>query len=298
MNGKFILKLTIVLMLVLVLIPVVAAEDFSESFYIEYADESSEDVIVDYSYSIEEVDHAFEETSLDIKIDEVEPVEEISTHEDYHSVELIEEGYDDIVIEHVESSYEETHDIFPENPDINYISNENFADICDEDINENEDDLTYIEKIHINHVSLFNSKHDYNANCVLINELFLGTTNSETSDFKRSLSKILELKNDILINLDIEMISDELIEIVNSDIIVSINKISTNFIFSIDNSVFADGYMIPVNNSSFLKFNSFFNAFSFDSLTFEHFFSLQKYNSLHISIIFCTHFSLINEVKI
>ena len=61
---------------------------------------------------------------------------------------------------------------------------------------------------------------------------------------------------------------------VDSDIVGCINKATTDFIFSIDNSVVGDGNEILIFcNSCFLKFNPCFYAFiSCDFLTVDGFF--------------------------
>ena len=277
MNVKSkILKLSI-LMLVLVLIPAVAAEDTSESFYIEYAE--SEDVIVEEAYSIENVEYACEDTSdndigeveydhEDLKTSEVEEV-----HEDLSAPEnhFIEDDNDAVFIEPEEGSFDVTHNV-QENDDVQYISNEN-TEIIDVDEFE-EDDLTIEDVSVINQASFFISKHSYNFKVIIMIEELVMETAFKTSSFKRSSSKILELKNNILINQDVEIIlGNDLIAIVDGNMIVCINKILSDYIFSIDNSVIGDGNMIFIYNSCFLKFDSCFNAFIFcDLLTFEHFF--------------------------
>ena len=137
MNVKTkILKLSIIFMLILVLIPVVAAEDSSESFYIEYAEESSDDVVVEESYSAyEDAEYAQEDTVISNENDDVGDLEDSST--DYnHFEESIEDNCDANIIEHVECSAEVSQDI-QLNQDINYICSDDLADLSHVDIFEN-----------------------------------------------------------------------------------------------------------------------------------------------------------------
>ena len=276
MNVKSkILKLSIILMLILVLIPVVAAEDSSESFFIEYAEESSDDVIVEESYSIEEVEYAQEDTVISSEYGEVEAeYEDLSTY-DNHLEESIEDNCDATNMGHVECSAEVSQNI-QVNEDSNYISSENFAEMG-KDIFENNDCEIATDDISvINQGSFFISEFDFKSNVILINTVLnTETTNYETSSFNSGLTKILELKNNILTNQNVQIIFlNDLIFDVDSDIVGCINKATTDFIFSIDNSVVGDGNEILIFcNSCFLKFNPCFYAFiSCDFLTVDGFF--------------------------
>ena len=275
MNVKSkILKLSIILMLILVLIRVVAAEDSSESFFIEYAEESSEDVIVEESYSIEEVEYAQEDTVISNEYDGVEAEYEDPSKYDNPLEESIEDNCD-ANIEHIECSGEVSQNI-QLNEDSNYISSENFADIS-KDIFENNDCEIATDDISvISQGSFFISENDYNSYVFLISTVLnTETTNYETSSFNRGLTKILELKNNILTNHNVQIVFlNDLIFDVDSDIVGCINKATTDFVFSIDNSVVGDGNEILILCSScFLKFNPCFYAFiSCDFLTVDGFF--------------------------
>lgn len=196
MNVKSkILKLSIILMLILVLIPVVAAEDSSESFFIEYAEESSEDVIVEESYSIEEVEYAQEDTVISSEYGEVEAeYEDLSTY-DNHLEESIEDNCDATNMGHVECSAEVSQNI-QVNEDSNYISSENFAEMGKDIFENNDCEITTDDISVISQGSFFISENDYNSYVFLINTVLnTETTNYETSSFNRGLTKILELKN-------------------------------------------------------------------------------------------------------
>ena len=100
-------------MLILVLIPVIAAEDSSEAFYIEYAEDSTEDVIVEESYSTDEVESAQEHTFISNENDDVgNDYEDLPTQTN-HFEEAVEDNCDANIIEHVECSAEVSQDIHP-----------------------------------------------------------------------------------------------------------------------------------------------------------------------------------------
>ena len=269
MNVKTeILKLSIICMLILVLVPAVSAEDSIESFYIGCVEES-DDVIVEEYYSLDEDEYAPKKTSDETKINR----EYTSNHEDYSS-ELIEVNNEDVV-EQNDCSFDVTHNIIE--TENTYINTENLNDITEhDDIDEYEDELTNDDISVINQGSLFISKfEDYNIKFILINDMLYNQSAefNTTSSFKRSIQKFLELKNDILINQDVQMILDDLIDYVDGDMIKCINKVTTDFVFSIDNSVIGDEDGILINTPYFLKFTPCFNTFiRCDILTVELFF--------------------------
>ena len=64
-------------------------------------------------------------------------------------------------------------------------------------------------------------------------------------DFYRFDLYVLELKNNLLINNDIRFIfADNLADNVDGDVIICADKITTDFVFSIDNSVIGDENLI------------------------------------------------------
>lgn len=265
-------------MLILVLIPVVAAEDSSEAFYIEYAEETSDDVIVEESYSAdEEVEYAQEHTFISNENDDVGSDSEDLSTDNNHFEEPVADNCDANIIEHVECSYDVSQNVQLNEDDVNYISSDNFADIIDEDTFENGDcELTTEDISVINQGSLFISKNDFKENIILITiNLNTETSSFETTSFDRGITKILELKNSILISQDIRIacLNDVAFD-VDSDIVDCINKATNDFAFSIDNSVVGDGYgILNVCNSCFLKFNPCFYAFvSCEFLTVDDFF--------------------------
>ena len=287
MNVKSeILKLSILFMLILVLIPAVAAEDSSESFYIEYAEESEDVIVEEEPYSIveEEVEYAPEETSVDAEINEEYNQEYISNQEEEYSSDLIEENNEvDVIIEQeYDCSCDVTHDIIETENTYNNLNTENITDITeyDDDIDEYEDELTNDDISVINQGSLFISKHeDFNIKIIFVNDVLYDQAAEfdTTSCVKRSILKFLELKNNILINLDVKVIfMDDLIDgYVDGDLIKCINKVTSDFVFSIDNSVIGDEEdgIFLISNPYFLNFTPCFNVFiCCDFLTVELFF--------------------------
>lgn len=276
MNVKSeILKLSIIFMLILVLIPVVAAEDSSESFYIEFAEES-DDVIVEESYSIDEVEYTPVETSVYSEIEEYDQ-EYMNNQEEDYSADLIEENNEDVIIEQYDCSFDVTHNIIE--TENTYINTENLTDIADyDDIDEYEDELTNDDISVINQGSLFISKSDdYNIKLIFMSEILYNQAAEfdTTTCVKRSILKFLELKNNILINQDVQIIFfDDLIDNVDGDIIKCINKATSDFVFSIDNSVIGDeDGIFLINTPYFLNSTPCFNAFiCCDFLTVELFF--------------------------
>ena len=84
----------------------------------------------------------------------------------------------------------------------------------------------------------------------------------KTNSFKRSLTKVLELKNNLLINNDIRFIfADNFADNVDGDVIICADKITTDFVFSIDNSVIGDENLIFFVTTSYcFNLNPCFNA--------------------------------------
>lgn len=310
MNFKSkILKLSIIIMLVLVLIPAIAAEDSSESFFVEYADESDED-IVEESDSIDEVEQTqVEDVSVDSEIvssefsDESDIInnnindeksEEIQI-EDNHCEDPIEENQDTVIIpEHIDCSVEETHNIIEERENNNNIYFDNYENVSD-DVNNDVDEyrnceLTIENICIINHGSVFNSKSNLNVDAINHALINTATLNFETQSFKRGLIKVSELKNNLLINQDISFIfADNLMADVDGDVIICNDKTSNDFIFSIDNSVVGDGNLIIFVTTSFcLNFDSCFDAFICrDFFDVEYFFGG---NSRDCCWSFCRNF--------
>ncbi|MBQ6099600.1 MAG: hypothetical protein IJL02_07035 [Methanobrevibacter sp.] len=257
-------------MLILVLIPAASAMDSEGSFYQEYEVQECEEVVEEYTNY--EVEYTQSDVSSQTDYEEADFIDNSNTDQpadqNEDAVEIAELNLD---------SAPETQDIVDQNMDdidIELPSNDvdNIVNNIDETSN---DELTY-KTISVNYQgSIFISKYDTTFNYNLINQiLYTGmTTNFKSTSLKRSVLKVLELKNNLLTKQDMQMFLDEneIDEI--DDIIVCINNTSTDFAYSIDNSIIGDECSIFfIGNSCFLKFYPCFDAiFCCKPLTVEHF---------------------------
>ena len=256
MNFKSrILKLSILFMLVLVLLPAIAAEDSSEAFFIEYEDPNDE-VIVEETDSIEEMNQAQVDVSPSSEVaDDIEVSSQDTPVQDQSEIEESDEDTNIIIIpEQAECSVVETHDVVEENKNINHNN-------CN-DVNEDSGCEQIIDDISIiNQGSIINSEISYN-NLIVVSDVYMEANCFKTNSFKRSLTKVLELKNNLLINNDIRFIfADNLADNVDGDVIICADKITTDFVFSIDNSVIGDENLIFFVTTSYcFNLNPCFNA--------------------------------------
>ena len=215
MNFKSrILKLSILFMLVLVLLPAIAAEDSSEAFFIEYEDPNDE-VIVEETDSIEEMNQAQVDVSPSSEVaDDIEVSSQDTPVQDQSEIEESDEDTNIIIIpEQAECSVVETHDVIEENNDDEKITDlycenvvENINHNNCNDVNGDSGCEQIIDDISIiNQGSLVNSEISYN-NLIVVSEVYMEANCFKTNSFKRSLTKVLELKNNLLINNDIRFI--------------------------------------------------------------------------------------------
>lgn len=280
MNFKFgILKLSILIMLVLVLLPAIAAEDSSEAFFVEYTHESDE-VVVEESGQIYEIEEAWEDVSpsyeMKMTIDEEELGEDVHFHDQSGEIDdavMIQEEVECSVVETYNNinEIEERDELFNNEFCEDVIDNVNYNDIDDVDRDVTIENVNIIKQGSI--IFNFEEVKD-NSNIILINELFTEAANYETHTFKRSLIKGFELKNNLLINQDVSFISADNSMDLDGDIIVCTDKITTDFVFSIDNSVVGGADLIIFSTTSFcLNFTPCFDAFiSCNFFDFESFF--------------------------
>ena len=148
MNFKSrILKLSILFMLVLVLIPAIAAEDSSEAFFIEYEDPNDE-VIVEETDSIEEMNQAQVDVSPSSEVaDDIEVSSQDTPVQDQSEIEESDEDTNIIIIpEQAECSVVETHDVVEEGLDIEKITEDPNKVVNDINENDNEEDKKEEEK--------------------------------------------------------------------------------------------------------------------------------------------------------
>lgn len=271
MNFKSrILKLSILFMLVLVLLPAIAAEDSSEAFFIEYEDPNDE-VIVEETDSIEEMNQAQVDVSPSSEVaDDIEVSSQDTPVQDQSEIEESDEDTNIIIIpEQAECSVVETHDVVEENNDDEKITDlycenvvENINHNNCNDVNEDSGCEQIIDDISIiNQGSIINSEISYN-NLIVVSDVYMEANCFKTNSFKRSLTKVLELKNNLLINNDIRFIfADNLADNVDGDVIICADKITTDFVFSIDNSVIGDENLIFFVTTSYcFNLNPCFNA--------------------------------------
>ena len=273
-----ILKLSVLIMLVLVLLPAIAAEDSSEAFFIEYSYESDEVVVEDYD-TVDAVDLAQEVASLGCGMEDAVD-EPVILHESHHNVPIQDQSIeiDDAVIieEQIESPVVETPDNIDEITDEEETFNL-YSEVVSESItvNNNYMDGDVESESTIENVSiikqgcLFISEEFIdNVNVVLINDLFTETASYETQGFKRSLIKSLELKNNLLTNQDVSFVFAENVMVdLDGSVIICTDKITNDFAFCIDNSVVGDENAIHFVTASFcLNFNPcFVPVFDFES---------------------------------
>lgn len=282
MNLKSdILKLSIILMLVLVLIPVASAMDSDESFYQEY-ETASDFECQDYEGVVEEYGNW----------QVVDAQEEISSESDYDGFDEIDTEYssdqnqpkadneDDIisVAEFEENSVVETHDIINEDTSVDEveyeISSQNVDDILN-NINEaSVEDLT-IESI-VNQGSILISKYDDEVivNCVKINQILSAEMEStELTNLNRNIDKVLELKNNLLLKQDVQATFSSVNINELEDILNYMNYINTDFAYSIDNSIVGNhAGIFSAGQSCFIKLSPCFAATFCDFLSVECFF--------------------------
>lgn len=280
MNFKSgILKLSILIMLVLVLLPAIAAEDSSEAFFVEYTYESDE-VIVEEPDPVYEIEEAWEDVSpnyeMKMTIDEEELGEEVHFQDQSGEIDdavMIQEEVEYFTVETYNiDEIEEAEELFNNEFCEDVIDNLNYNDIDDVDCDVTIENVSIIKQ---GSVIFVPEGVNYNSNIVLINELFTEATNYETNGFKRSLIKDLELKNILLINQDVSFVfADNCMADVDGYLIVCTDKITTDFVFSIDNSVVGGADLIIFSCTSFcLNFTPCFDAFiSCNFLDFESFF--------------------------
>lgn len=288
MNLKSeILKLSIVFMLVLVLIPVASAMDSDDAFIEEY-NSDDEGFVIEYEDckvedSQDDVSDQGEHDNINSHKDysDEDSDNQIIDHLDNHQNEAHNQNKpayeEDTVSEHVENSFEVT-------PDVDDSSRTSEETICltpefDEknfDINETCDNELTLEKFSVDiKGSFFIFNSDYSINNYFFNTNF-NEIDSLSSLKDKNRVKILELKNNLLLNQNLTSTNDnQKISNLNHVLSININKITTNFAYSIDNSIVgSDSAAVSLTFSSFLNFDSCFDAiFSCNFLLVKYLFS-------------------------
>lgn len=282
MNFKSrILKLSIILMLVLVLIPVASAMDSEDAFYQEY-DCGDEEVVVE-EYSGWEVQYAQNEVSSEVEIDSYEEPD----NEDYYN------GYDQDQVEEDANEIPEFNmdsvDVTPyiDNQYVNDENEEISSEIYDNIVGDfeetSDDELTFNEKISVSQGSIFISKYDATINVEIIGQI-INTGFDEGKESKLN-NDLAELKNNLLIKQDLKTIhSNDTIVDDLYNIAIGVDYTSNDFAYSIDNSIVGDeNVMYSAGTlSCFLNFYPCFDA------TFSCDFLLDEYNFCG-NFLICEH---------
>lgn len=247
MNFKSqILKLTIIMMLVLVLVPAVSAENSTESFFVEY-DVADDEVYVE-ECTFSEVyfeEDAQVETSTSHEIDSVSPIDHQANDVSCGVNETIKISDDVNVITAEEESALDPQDIIiDDEKESAEILCSDFSEISN-DINESREDDFILETQSIDccpvdiSISKFNvmSNHLFHLDKLI----FCSSFSYNTTNFGRNLLKNLDTKDNLL--------NDNwacIYYAVNSVVVIELNdaeiieKHIGDFAYSIDNAIFGD----------------------------------------------------------
>lgn len=250
-------------MLILVLIPVASAMDSNDTFYVEYDDSDYEEVVDEYvEYEVEEtqnLEHSHEENvkssdTINENIGEdsqyQDDIDKYYYNEEEAAVEpvvCIELNEDDVSVTHDQDvkSFEFV------NSDVIYL--DNLTDAINEETSE--DDSTF-DKNSVNQDLLIN-KLEIKNNFPLFDHTYNEINFYETSfdNSNRFLTKILELKDNLLLKQDMHVIFNNYV-IDDLEEIISINKITSDYAYNIDNSIVGAESIV----TCFLNFKSFFDT--------------------------------------
>ena len=309
-------------MLVLVLIPVASAMDSEDAFYQEYDVGDSEGLVEEYSDL--EVEYTQVEVSSDSEYEtysEKENEENIS--DQTHEQNMDSEDAPEIAEFEIDSVDNMNNIVDDQNIDevieLDDIAEEVFDDVIDNIDETCDEDLT-LEKISVNQGSIFISKYDANIidNSHFISSMiFNGFDADKPTKFDRNLFRIIKLKNNLLIKHDTQSTEGHEIDAESVIMAVSVDNISNDFAYSIDNSVVGDDHAVDVMIfSSFLNFDSCFDAifccnflrlvnyFSGNFLTFVNYFSgnfltFENYfsgNFLTFENYFCCNYLAVEDI--
>lgn len=281
MNFKSkILKLSIFIMLILVLIPVVAAENSTETFYEEYTVADEEVSVEEYTFTENYYYYSEEDAQVETsQTHEVDVVgEKINQIED--EIESVNESIlmndDDVYI------FDENQEFIFENSDIiiDEIDQEllisDFEEI-DDDVNEGSDDGLTVDNIPLEEESfstpIFKLNILFTLSHLFDERQLYKTSSYKTSSFGRYLVKNYD--NEEILRGSYAIVFDN----INGNIIICCNenfndKNIGDFIYSIDNSVIGDGAEIFSNTD----FTNFYTIFSNEFPTyFDELFKTDEY---------------------
>lgn len=256
-----ILKLSIIFMLVLVLIPAATAMDSNETFYVEYEDSNYEDLIDDHvEYEVEDIQS--HEPSHEENVKTSDTFNE-DAGEDSHNPDSNDLKHNEIVNVSQKPATVEIkedvgiHDNEVIEPEFAYADVACLDDLV-QNINESsEDDLTFENRVDQDFLIY---KKNLEINFLLFNDLYNESSFSEVSfnNYNLFITKILKLKDKLLFNKDSFIYFHN--QIVDFEEIITINKITSDYAYNIDNSIVgADGIVNLF--SCFLNFKSYFDPF-------------------------------------
>ncbi|MBQ8016479.1 MAG: hypothetical protein IJ258_00075 [Methanobrevibacter sp.] len=265
MNLKSdILKLSIIFMLILVLIPVASAMDSNDTFYEEYDYSDCEEVVDEVvDYEVDDTQDYESSTEEDYKTSDTVDEDLKDYNQDYQSYSHVTYEDDDQVIipELNEDDVSVTHNI--DVIELETIYSNVIEDINDltDDINEtSEDELTFDENS-VNVQDSFISKYNIKVDFKLIDDLFYNGINyfgMSFNNYNRFMMKFLELKDNLLLNQGMLMyFANHKID--DSEEIHSINKITTDYAYNIDNSIVGADAIVNLL-SCFFNFESNFDT--------------------------------------
>lgn len=268
MNGAIvnlksdILKLSIIFMLVLVFIPVATAMDSEDAFFEEYESDDEEIIVEHDNFEVEEstqiesssIPCESHENTEESIVDQYETSQEIShEHEDVVQISELDESS--------EYSSQDLCDGQEFEADVCELTSQNLEDIIHY-TNETCNELT-VEEINVNVLaSFFVSKYNAaNYDSLIHSILYNESSEFSTSNLNRNLFKILELKNHLIAQETQTYLNDLKIDTSN-DILVCA-KITTDFAYSINNSIFGIKNVLlnNINSNYFLK-SFYYHSFS------------------------------------
>ena len=251
-------------MLILVLIPVASAMDSNDTFYEEYDYSDCEEVVDEVvDYEVDDTQDYESSTEEDYKTSDTVDEDLKDYNQDYQSYSHVTYEDDDQVIipELNEDDVSVTHNI--DVIELETIYSNVIEDINDltDDINEtSEDELTFDENS-VNVQDSFISKYNIKVDFKLIDDLFYNGINyfgMSFNNYNRFMMKFLELKDNLLLNQGMLMyFANHKID--DSEEIHSINKITTDYAYNIDNSIVGADAIVNLL-SCFFNFESNFDT--------------------------------------
>lgn len=221
-------------MLVLMIIPLVSAMDSNETFFEEYDVSDCEEVIVEYD---NEVEYTQKDVSNEVEVHDDVPDDLESQikpqKEEIDTVPVIEFREE---INSIDVEYNEEIQIIEENK-IEYTSE--VVDI--DEINGTTSEKITLDKIQGMEL-IFKNQNNIKNKYLSIN-IFVESAAFKTTSLKDNIFKVLKLKDQLLTKQDTQT-QDSHNNINNLDnvLIIGINKVTTDYAYSINNVIVGDDY--------------------------------------------------------